>query len=155
MKGVVYSVEIAQLIKKMMAVFLLLLSLVFTILVIIIIWALIESTMGNNTMESEDILLSSLFIILSSIFAFIYWFFCIKLFKRQQFSNYLFVGLKSILFIFGITILVFSWFSTISYAAPNLVLNLTTFLLLAIGFVHIILFGLLFVPKIKNGLIQK
>ena len=147
--------EIAELIKKITAVFLLLLSVAFTILVVIIIWALIESVAGNNTMESEDILLSSLFIGLSSAFAFIYWFFCIKLFKRQQFSNHFFIGLKSILCIVGITILLFSWISTINYASPYFVLNLTTFLLTSIGFTHIILFGLLSIPMVKNGLVQR
>lgn len=147
--------EIAELIKKITAVFLLLLSMVFTILVVIIIGALIESVAGNNTMESEDILLSSLFIGLSSAFAFIYCFFCIRLFKRQQFSNHFFVGLKSILCIVGIAILLFSWISTINYASPYLVLNLTTFLLISIGFIHIILFGLLSIPRVKNGLVQR
>jgi hypothetical protein len=146
--------ELIQLTKRAITVFLLLLSITFTAIAAIIIWALIESTTGQNTMEFEDVLLCSFFLCISFTFAFLYWFFAIKSIRGTKFSKRVFVGLKFLLCIFGVTALLFSWFSTISYSSSYFVFNLTTYLLISVGLIHILFFGLLFIPRVKNDLIE-
>ncbi len=144
------------LIKKFISIFLLLMALLFSIVFIFLVLALFESIFLYEPMETEDKILTYIYLVISGFFATQYWIFGIKSYRKVKFSRNIYVKLKILFSIFGLILILLSCIFAYDYSSPsfNPFADFMTLSLLSIGAIHIFCFFLLWFSNVKKSFLE-
>jgi hypothetical protein len=129
--------------------FLLVISVIFLSLTLVVIVACIESYYNLTPLETEDIFLSSIYIMLSVIIcstSFYYWY---NLFKRRMISRFAFIMLQIFLLLTGVLFFIIATLVGVSYPKGEYILDFLGIIFYVLTFSYFFWFVVLLFSKIR------